>query len=163
MDDKDRLILQLLEENSLTPHRDLAEMLQLPESEISARKTALEQEGVIKKYAAMVDWDKAGDGIVCAIIDLKVSPERDYGYDRVAERIARFPQVRSLRLISGVYDLQVLVTGRNIHEITQFVSGQIAPIEHIRETATILIMKTYKENGQLFFTAGESERLPLSF
>jgi DNA-binding Lrp family transcriptional regulator len=163
MDDKDRLLLQLLEENSLTPHRDLAEMLQIPESEISTRISALEHDGVIKKYAAMIDWEKAGDGIVLAVIDLKVSPERDYGYDRIAERIARFPQVRSLRLISGVYDLQLLVTGRNIHEITQFVSGQIAPIEHIRETATILIMKTYKDNGQLFFMTGESERLPLSF
>ncbi|MDD1673786.1 MAG: Lrp/AsnC ligand binding domain-containing protein, partial [Methanomicrobiales archaeon] len=83
--------------------------------------------------------------------------------DRIAERIARFRQVRSLRLMSGVYDLQIHVTGKTMHEIARFVSEQIAPIDHIRETATYFIMKTYKENGNIFYEREEGERLPLTF
>jgi DNA-binding Lrp family transcriptional regulator len=163
MDEKDLILLQLLEENCRTPVSDLAVMAELSEQDTRDRISRLEAAGVIRRYAAVVDWGRAGNGSVTAVIELKVSPERDFGYDRIAERIARFPQVRSLRLMTGTYDLQLLVTGSSMHEIARFVAEQIAPLDRIRETATLIIMKTYKENGVTFAVRGEAERLPYSF
>jgi DNA-binding Lrp family transcriptional regulator len=163
MDDKDRILLQVLEENARIPLNEAAAMARLSESEVEERMRDLEKSKIIRRYTAVIDWERAGDGEVSAIIDLKVTPERDYGYDRIAERIARFRQVKSLRLMSGVYDLQLHVSAKNMHEVARFVSEQIAPIDHIRETATHIIMKTYKENGNLFYEREEGERLPLTF
>ena len=163
MDEKDRILLELLEEDCRTPHSILADMLDLDEEEIKDRILRMEKEGKIRKYSALIDWEKAGDGHVAAILELKVTPEMDFGYDKIAERIAHHPQVRSLRLISGAYDFSMLIYGKDIHEGTRFVSEQIAPMEHIKETATILIMKTYKENGFAVFDKKIHERLPYSF
>lgn len=163
MDEKDLQLLQLLEENSRIPTADMATMTEISEDDVRARVAALEGARIIRTYAAVVDWERAGNGEVLAIIDLKVAPERDFGYERIAERIARFRQVRSLRLVSGVYDLQLLVTGRTMQEVARFVSEQIAPMDQIRETATHLIMKTYKENGTLFTEREGAERQPFSF
>jgi DNA-binding Lrp family transcriptional regulator len=163
MDEQDRLLLTLLEENSRLSARELAEMVDLEEDEVIERIERLETEKIIRKYTAVIDWERAGDGVVAAIVELKVSPERDYGYDKIAERIARFREVRSVRLISGIYDIELQISGKSIHDVTRFVAEQIAPMDHIRETATILIMKIYKENGYMFFERGEGERLPLSF
>ncbi|NYT06017.1 MAG: Lrp/AsnC family transcriptional regulator [Methanomicrobiales archaeon] len=162
MDEKDRLLLTLLDQNSRLPASELAELTDLDEPDVKDRIRRMEEAGIIQQYTAVINWEKAGDGEVSAIIELKVSPERDFGYDKVAERIGRFKQVRSLRLVSGVYDLELLVTGKNIHEVARFVAEQIAPMDHIRETATVLIMKTYKENGHIFYEREEVERLPLS-
>jgi DNA-binding Lrp family transcriptional regulator len=163
MDEKDHLLLQVLEDNARIPLQEAAAMTRLSESEVEERMRMLEKNRIIRRYTAVIDWERAGNGEVSAIIDLKVTPERDYGYDRIAERIGRFRQVKSLRLMSGVYDLQLLVSAKNMHDIARFVSEQIAPIDHIRETATHIIMKTYKENGNLFYERGEGERLPLTF
>lgn len=163
MDEKDRILLQLLEENCRTPINELAVLAEVSEQDIKDRIRRLEATGAVRRYGAVVDWERAGDGNVTAVIELKVSPERDFGYDRIAERITRFPQVRSLRLMTGVYDLQLLVTGPSMHEIARFVSEQIAPMDRIRETATHIIMKTYKENGTTFAEREEVERLPYSF
>lgn len=162
MDETDRILLQVLEDNARTPLRDVAAMTQLSESEVEERLHELENSRIIRRYTTVIDWERVGDGEVSAIIDLKVTPERDYGYDRIAERIARFRQVKSLRLMSGVYDLQLHVTAKNMHDVARFVSEQIAPIDHIRETATHIIMKTYKENGNLFYEREEGERLPMT-
>jgi DNA-binding Lrp family transcriptional regulator len=118
---------------------------------------------VIRKYTAVINWEKAGNEEVSAIIELKVSPERDFGYDRIAERLSRFSQVKSVRLITGTYDLQLLVTGRNMQEVSRFVSEHVAPMDRIRETATHIIMRPYKENGNILFEQPEPERLPFSF
>jgi DNA-binding Lrp family transcriptional regulator len=163
MDEKDRILLHLLEENARIHLHEVAAMAQLTESDVEERIQDLQKKKIIRKFTTVVDWERAGDGEVSAIIDLKVTPERDYGYDRIAERIARFRQVKSLRLMSGVYDLQLHVSAKNMHEVARFVSEQIAPIDHIRETATHIIMKTYKENGNLFYEREEGERLPLTF
>jgi len=163
MDDKDRILLQLLEENCRTPTNELAVLAEVSEQDIRDRIDRLEAAGVIRRYGAVVDWERAGNGNVAAVIELKVSPERDFGYDRIAERIARFPAVRSLRLMTGAYDLQLLVVGSSMHEIARFVAEQIAPMDRIRETATHIIMKTYKENGTAFAGREEVERLPYSF
>ncbi|WP_292519334.1 Lrp/AsnC family transcriptional regulator [Methanoculleus sp.] len=163
MDEKDRILLHLLEENCRTPTKELAVLAEMSEEDVKSRIGRLEAAGAIRRYGAVVDWERAGDGNVAAVLELKVSPERDFGYDRIAERIARFPQVRSLRLMTGAYDLQILVTGPSMHEIARFVSEQIAPMDRIRETATHIIMKTYKENGTTFAEREEVERLPYSF
>ncbi|NLB00824.1 MAG: Lrp/AsnC family transcriptional regulator [Methanomicrobiales archaeon] len=163
MDEKDRTLLQLLEDNCRTPVNELAVLAEMSEEDVKDRVERLEKNGAIRRYGAVIDWERAGDGNVAAVIELKVSPERDFGYDRIAERIARFPQVRSLRLMTGAYDLQLLVAGPSMHEIARFVSEQIAPMDQIRETATHIIMKTYKENGTTFAGREEVERLPYSF
>ena len=163
MDDKDRILLHLLEENCRTPVSELAVLAEVSEQDIRDRIDRLEAAGVIRRYGAVVDWERAGNGNVAAVIELKVSPERDFGYDRIAERIARFPAVRSLRLMTGAYDLQLLVVGSSMHEIARFVAEQIAPMDRIRETATHIIMKTYKENGTTYAGREEVERLPYSF
>ena len=163
MEEKDRILLQLLEENCRTPSNELAVLAEVSEQDAKDRIRRLEATGAVRRYGAVVDWERAGDGNVTAVIELKVSPERDFGYDRIAERITRFPQVRSLRLMTGAYDLQLLVTGPSMHEIARFVSEQIAPMDRIRETATHIIMKTYKENGTTFAEREEVERLPYSF
>lgn len=163
MDDKDRILLHLLEENCRTPVSELAVLAEVSEQDVRDRIGRLEAAGAIRRYGAIVDWERAGNGNVSAVIELKVSPERDFGYDRIAERIARFPEVRSLRLMTGAYDLQLLVVGSSMHEIARFVAEQIAPMDRIRETATHIIMKTYKENGTAFAGREEVERLPYSF
>ncbi|MDD1652954.1 MAG: Lrp/AsnC family transcriptional regulator [Methanomicrobiales archaeon] len=163
MDEKDLQILQLLEENSRIPTADLATMTELSEDDVRARIAGMEDARIIRGYSTVVDWERAGNGEVLAIIDLKVTPERDFGYERIAGRIAGFRQVRSLRLVTGMYDLQLLVTGRTMQEVARFVSEQIAPMDHIRETATHLVMKVYKENGTLFVEREGAERLPFSF
>jgi len=163
MDDKDRVLLRLLEENARASIAEIAAMAELSEGEVEDRIRHLQKAQIIRKFTTVIDWERAGNEEVSAIIDLKVAPERNFGYDRIAERIARFREVKSLRLVSGVYDLQLHVTGETMHDVAKFVSEQIAPMDHIRETATHIIMKTYKENGNLYFEREEGERLPVSF
>jgi DNA-binding Lrp family transcriptional regulator len=163
MDDKDLGLLRILEENSRLSAEDIATMTTLTPAEVQVRIHALEEAGVIRKYTTVINWEKAGNGEVSSIIELKVSPERDFGYDRIAERLSRFRQVKTLRLMTGTYDLQLLVTGKNMQEVSRFVSEHIAPMDRIRETATHIIMKSYKENGNMLFEEQEAERLPYSF
>ncbi len=163
MDEKDLELLRILEENSRLSADEIAIMTNLSTAEVENRVHALEAAQVIKRYSTVINWEQAGNGEVSAIIELKVSPERDYGYDRIAERLSRFRQVKTLRLMTGTYDLQLVVTGKNMQEVSRFVSVHIAPMDRIRETATHIIMKSYKENGQTLFEQQESERLLYSF
>jgi transcriptional regulator, AsnC family len=138
-------------------------MLGCSDEEVEKRKKQLEEDGIIRRYSAVINWEQVDKGAVYAIIELKVAPERDYGYDRIAARISRFSNVRNLRLRTGTHDLQLLVKGKSMQEIARFVSEQIAPMERIRETATHIIMKTYKENGVLYVEREDGQRLPFSF
>ena len=106
MDEKDLELLRILEENSRLSAEEIATMTSLSAAEVEERIHALEAAQVIKRYSTVINWEKAGNGEVSAIIELKVSPERDYGYDRIAERLSRFRQVKTLRLMTGTYDLQ---------------------------------------------------------
>ena len=163
MDEKDLLILHVLEENSRIPIEELAAMVELPVEEAQRRIRALEEARIIRRYAAVIDWEKAGKEEVTSIIALKVSPERDVGYDRIAERIARFREVNAVRLVSGRSDLILIVKGRTMQDVSRFVSEHIATMDQIRETATQFVMKTYKENGTPYDEREASERLPYSF
>ncbi|MFA5294348.1 MAG: Lrp/AsnC family transcriptional regulator [Methanoregulaceae archaeon] len=162
MEEKDHLLLRLLEENSRLSPGELGIMAELSEEDVKCRIAALEEAGIIRSYTTIIDWERAANGGVAAIIDLKVNPERDYGYDRIAGRLAQFREVRSLRLMTGVYDLQLHVTGKTMQDVARFVSEYIAPMDRIRETATHIIMKTYKENGQNFCEKEAGERVPYS-
>lgn len=163
MQEKDLELLRILEDNSRLTAKEIASMTNLTPSDVEARIHALETAGVIRKYTTVINWEKAGNGEVSSIIELKVNPERDFGYDRIAERLSRFRQVKTLRLMTGTYDLQLLVTGKNVQEVSRFVSEHVAPMDRIRETATHIIMKSYKENGNVLFEQPEAERLPYSF
>lgn len=163
MDEKDLEILHILEENGRISPEEIANLTTLTVLDVTGRIRALEEAHIIRKYTAVINWEKAGNGQVSAIIELKVSPERDFGYDRIAERLSRFNQVKSVRLITGTYDLQVIVTGDDMQQVSRFVSEHVAPMDRIRETATHIIMKPYKENGNILFEQPEAERLPYSF
>jgi len=163
MQEKDLELLRILEDNSRLSATEIATMTNLTPTEVEVRVHALEATGVIRKYTTVINWELAGNGEVSSIIELKVNPERDFGYDRIAERLSRFRQVKTLRLMTGTYDLQLLVTGKNMQEVSRFVSEHVAPMDRIRETATHIIMKSYKENGNMLFEQQEAERLPYSF
>jgi DNA-binding Lrp family transcriptional regulator len=163
MQEKDLELLRILEDNSRLSAKEIATMTNLTPTEVEERVHALEAAGIIRKYTTVINWEMAGNGEVSSIIELKVSPERDFGYDRIAERLSRFRQVKTLRLMTGTYDLQLLVTGKNMQEVSRFVSEHVAPMDRIRETATHIIMKSYKENGNVLFEQKEAERLPYSF
>ena len=163
MDDIDRSLLSLLEEDCSTSLYDLAVMLGCSEEEVAKRKANLEKNGIIRRYSAVINWEQVDKGSVYAIIELKVAPERDHGFDRIAARISKFANVRDLRLRTGTHDLLLLVKGKSMQEITSFVAENIAPMERIRETVTHIIMKTYKENGVLYVEREDGQRLPFSF
>lgn len=163
MDETDLIILKLLEENAKINIADLAIMTEISAPEAEVRIKDMEDAGVIRRYSAVINWELAGQTPVLAVLELKVSPERDFGYDRIADRIARFSEVKALRLMTGAYDLELLVSGRNMQEIARFVAEHIAPMDRIRETATHIVMKIYKENGDVFFEREVGERLPFSF
>ncbi len=163
MDMKDREILQVLESDSRIGDEDLGTMLNLSPAEVRSRINALEKAGILRKYTAVIDWKKAGEDSVTAVVEVKVSPESEFGYDRIALRVARFPEVHSLRLVTGSYDLQLIVVGKTMQEVSEFVSGQIASLENIRETVTHIVMKTYKEHGCELQRSEGIDRLPYSF
>src|SRR5512138_2658161 len=119
MDEKDLELLRILEGNSRLLPEEVATMTSLTPAEVEARVCALEAAQVIRGYSTVINWEKAGNGEVSAIIELKVSPERDFGYDRIAERLCRFRQVKTLRLITGTYDLQLIVTGKNMQDVSR--------------------------------------------
>ena len=119
----------------------------------------LEAEGVIVKYSALINWDKAGDDCVTAHIDVKVLPQRDLGFDQIAERIYRFPEVSSVSLMSGGYDLSVVVQGRTMKEVALFVAEKLAPIENVQSTTTHFLLRRYKMDGVILADDSGDKRL----
>ncbi len=156
MENKDVEILRMLEEDAKLSISEIAKALELEEEEVKRKIREFEEKGIILKYKAVIDWEKVGLERVCALIDVKVAPERDKGYDSVANRIAGFPEVKALYLVSGAYDLSVLVEGRDMKEVASFVAEKLAPLERVQSTTTHFILKRYKENGIKFF--GEEDK-----
>jgi DNA-binding Lrp family transcriptional regulator len=140
-------ILPLLRHDARASIADLAKTANLSEAEVIARIEKLEAEGVILGYQAIVDPQKVARERVTAIIEVKITPEREGGFDKMAERIARFPEVQSCYLMSGGYDLLVMVEGRTLHEVAGFVSEKLSTIKGVVSTATHFRLKAYKENG----------------
>ena len=159
IEDKHSEILKILEENARLSDREIATLAGLNESEVKSIIEELETKGIIRKYKAIIDYEKAGIEAVQALIDIKVIPERSTGYDNIAERISKFPEVKSVRLVSGEYDLSVLVAGKTMREVAYFVAEKIAPLEQVRNTVTHFLLKTYKENGEVYGEEEEGRRL----
>ena len=154
-------ILKILENDARTTPRQISDMTGIKQAEVSRLIKKATQDRVILKYKAIVNWDKAENEHVFALIEVKLEPQKDVGFDSIAERIYRFPQARSVYLVSGDYDLLVLVLGRNNHEIAGFVSQKLSHIAGVKETVTQFILKRYKEEGEIVERQEEVKRQPV--
>jgi len=155
-------LLRLLQQDANVSREDLARQLNLSVQEVNARVAELEKDGVIRGYQAIVDRERFDKNTVTAFIEVRITPERGGGFDRIAERIAKFDQVVSCYLISGGYDLLVVVQGASLREVASFVSEKLSTIESVISTATLFRLKTYKENGALLTADTAEERLAVS-
>ena len=151
-------ILRILESDAQTPTKQIAAMSGISAAEVTKLVKQAQKDRVILKYKAVVNWDKVEDERVWALIDVKVTPQKDVGFDAIAERVYRFPQARSVYLASGEYDLAVLVVGKTEHEVANFVSQKLATIEGVQGTATHFILKRYKEDGEILEEVEEVKR-----
>ena len=158
----DEQILRLLENDPRISHEKLGLMMGVSAQEAGAAVERLEESGVIRAYRAIVDWENAGSGKVFAFIDVKVSPSRGVGYDEVASRICKYSEVHSVYLVSGDYDLRVVVEGSTMREVAFFVAGSLAPIDGVLSTRTNFMMRKYKEHGVLFEFPEHDERLAVA-
>ena len=145
MDSLDRKILKLLSVNARMDIDDIATVLDLSAGEVAGRISALEKNGVICGYKSVIDWEKVDTDSVSAIIELKVTPKAGYGFEEVAARVAKYPEVESVYLMSGAYDLNVVVKGKTFHEVSNFVSRELATIDSVTSTGTQFVMRRYKE------------------
>ncbi|HEX3717716.1 MAG TPA: Lrp/AsnC family transcriptional regulator [Verrucomicrobiae bacterium] len=155
-------LLKLLRENAALKPDQLAMMLNLSEAQIAAKIKSYENDQVILGYRAVLNEEKVGADSVRAVIEVKITPERGGGFDRLAERIAKYSEVRSCYLMSGGYDLQVVVEGANLREVATFVSEKLATIHGVLSTATHFMLKIYKDQGMLISEDKNDERLPIS-
>lgn len=155
-------LLKLLRENALESTANLAKMLNMSEGEVKAKIAEYEQNGVIRAYKAIVNEDQLDLERVRAVIEVKITPEREGGFDRIASNLSRFDEVESLFLMSGGYDLLVFVKGRNLREVAYFVSEKLATIEGVLSTGTHFMLKTYKDQGVLMETEEGDERLQVT-
>ena len=151
-------ILQLLEKDARLTTEQMAVMLNCSEDEIKAEMDRLENEGIILGYKALVDWDKTDREYVSAVIELKVAPQRDRGFDRIAEKIYNYPEVQSVHLMSGGYDLMLIIEGKTMKEVAYFVAYKLAPMEDIVSTATHFVLKKYKDKGVIYKQPEKDER-----
>ncbi|GAB3031328.1 Lrp/AsnC family transcriptional regulator [Natronobiforma cellulositropha] len=158
----EREVLELLRENARYGTDDIARITGLDEDDVEATIAALEEAGVVRGYQAVVDWDELEDERVRAVVELNVTLDRETGYADIASRLARFPEVTALRLVSGDYDFDMEVEGDSIREVSRFVSEKVAPVPEITQTVTHYVMTAYKENGIEFGDGDEDDRLSYS-
>jgi len=156
-------ILKILEKDARTTPEQISTMVGLPLAEVRRLIEEAEQKGVIVKYKAVINWEKVDPEQVSALIEVRTTPQRGVGFDAIAERIYRFPEARSVYLMSGTYDLAVQVVGKTMQDVANFVSGKLAPLESVRGTVTHFLLKRYKEDGDILAEEKEvNERLPLA-
>ncbi len=154
-------ILKILQDNARTTTKQISAMTGTPGTEVTRLIKQAEKDRTILKYKAIVDWDKVGNEQVLALIEVKVTPQKDVGFDSIAERIYRFPQTRTVFLISGTYDLFVMAVGKTNHEIADFVSQKLSHIEGVQGTVTQFVLKRYKEDGEIIEGKEEVKRQPV--
>ena len=144
-------ILNILDkEKGNVSRAKIAQMLGMEEKEVADKIEKMEKENVIVGYKTIVNWDKTDKDVVVALIELRITPQRGEGFDKVAERIYKYPQVKSLYLMSGAYDLAVTIEGKSMKEVALFVAQKLAPLDSIISTATHFVLKKYKEEGIVF-------------
>jgi len=155
-------VLRLLEQDSRLSPAQIAERTGGSPQETEALIKRLEAEGVIRRYKAVINWERVGDDHLFAFIEVKVAPQRGQGFDAVAARIMKFPEVHSLYLMSGTYDLHVVIEGGSMKEIAYFVAEKLAPLENVVSTATHFVLKRYKVDGDTIEEWEQPERLSVT-
>lgn len=151
-------ILRILEENARISLEDLAAMVGKTPQEVARQIDAWQEQHVINGYKALIDWDKVDTQRVQAIIELRVSPKRDCGFDEIAATIARFDEVDSVLLMSGGYDLSLVLSGKSFQDIALFVAKRLSPLDDVLSTATHFVLRTYKKDGVLYGLEPADER-----
>jgi len=155
-------IFEALEKDARLTPEQISTMTGIPVAEVEKTIKKAEKNRTILKYKTVVDWAKLGEEQVWALLEVKVVPQRDVGFDAIAERIYRFPEARSVYLASGTYDLAILVAGKTMQEIAVFVSEKLAPLETVQSTVTHFILKKYKEDGEIIEGGKGIKRLPVT-
>ncbi len=162
MDNIREAILTTIEKNSRIDLAELSIRLGMEETDVANTLEAMEKEGIICGYHTMIDWDKTSIEKVSALIEVRVTPQREEGFDRIAERIYNYPEVTSVYLISGGYDLLVSLEGKSLKEVSQFVSEKLSTLDTVISTATHFILKRYKDHGTIMNTRTEDVREKVS-
>ena len=155
-------ILTFLERNSKIDLKELAIMLGTSEAVIANEICEMEKEQIICGYHTLINWDKTSLEKVTALIELRVTPQRNQGFERIAERIYNYPEVQSVYLISGGYDLMVILEGKTLREVSGFVSNKLSTLATVISTATHFILKKYKDHGTILQSQEEDERIPVT-
>ena len=152
-------ILTFIEKNSRIDLKELAIMLGVDEAAVMNELETMEKERVICGYHTLIDWDKAGIEKVTAMIEVRVTPQRGMGFDKIAERIYNYPEVNSVYLISGGFDLMVTLEGRTLREVSQFVTDKLSTLDQVLSTKTNFILKKYKDHGTFMAAPSKDERI----
>ena len=155
-------ILAFIEKNSRFDLKELAIILGVDEAAVVDELAAMEREKIICGYHTMIDWDKTDTDKVTALIEVKVTPQRGQGFDKIAERIFNYPEVNTVYLISGGYDLLVILEGKSIRDVSQFVSDKVSTLDSVLSTATHFILKKYKDHGTIIGKMSKDERMLVS-
>ena len=152
-------ILSYLEKNSKMDPREIAILLGTEPDVVENEIRKMEEEKIICGYHTMIDWDKTSSEMLTALIEVRVTPQRGQGFDSIAERIYKYPEVRSVYLISGGYDLMVILEGKTLKEVSQFVTDKLSTLDSVLSTATHFILKKYKDHGTIFDQKIKDERM----
>ena len=161
MDELRKEILRNLETNSRINIAELAVLLDVEKATVANEVARMEREKIICGYHTLIDWEKAGEELVNALIEVRVTPQRERGFDKTAERICNYPEVSAVYLISGNYDLLVTIEGKTLGSVSKFVSEKLASIDEVVNTETYFILKKYKDHGSVMFQKERSERIPV--
>lgn len=151
-------LLAVIEKNSRIDLKELAVILGVEEVDVVNELAALEAEGVICGYHTLINWEKTSNEKVSALIEVRVTPQRGQGFDAIAERIYKYPEVRSVYLMSGGYDLMIIIEGKTLREVSSFVSDKLSTLDTVLSTATHFILKKYKDHGTAFSQKKQDER-----
>jgi len=158
-------ILEILEKDARIKPEEIAKMLKKKPGAISSAIKKYEKEGIILKYKAVINQElvREADAVVRALIEVRITPQKDVGFDRIAERIYSFPEVSSCYLVSGTYDLLLIVEGKDLNTVARFVAEKLAPSENVSGTATHFLLKKYKEDGVILKHKEENKRIAISY
>ncbi len=154
----EKTILKMLNRDARVSLSDIAAVVGCSEAEVAEQIRRLEKEGLIRGYKTVIDWEKVGNAYVSAIIELKVTPKAGLGFEEIAERVARYPEVESVYLMSGVYDLNVVVKGKTFQEVAMFVAKELSTLESVTSTATHFVLRRYKDLDVCLGTKEPDER-----
>ncbi len=158
----ERKLLELIEDNAKLTESDLAKLLDISEAEVADKLEKLDKNHTIIAYKTLIDWDKTDVDKVTAIIEVNVTPQRGEGFDKIAERIYRFREVTACYLMSGGFDLTVIIEGATMKEVALFVAMKLSTLDAVKSTATHFILKKYKDRGEIFTEDKRDERIKIT-